>query len=223
MRILLVEDDPMVGKAIRAGLSEAGFAVDWLRDGSSALTALQQRLHDAVVLDLGLPGMDGRALLDALRREQNAVPVLIVSARDTVAERVASLESGADDYLLKPFDFDELLARLRALLRRHAGSASPLLAAGPVLLDPLRRTVTFHGQSVELSAREFAVLEALMRRPGAVLSRDKLETSVYGWGAEVGSNAIEVHLHNLRRKLGADTIVNVRGVGYRMATGSAEP
>ncbi len=219
MRILLIEDDPMIGKAVRQGLMRAGFAVDWATDGREAELSLASGVYDLAILDLGLPRRDGMEVLALLRERGSQMPVLIASARDTVRDRIAGLEAGADDYVLKPFDLDELVARVRALLRRHAGSGSPLLRAGPLLLDPVRRTVTRDGAPVELSPREFAVLEALMQRPGAVLSRERLEDSVYGWGAEVGSNAIEVHLHHLRRKLGADLIRNVRGVGYRLAAG----
>lgn len=216
MRILLIEDDAMIGKAVRRGLVDAGFAVDWVTDGRAAELALANDVYDLAVLDLGLPKKDGMAILAALRSMGNAMPVLIASARDAVRDRIAGLEAGADDYVLKPFDLDELVARVRALLRRNAGSGSPLLKSGALVLDPLRKLVTRGDATVDLSAKEFAVLEALMRRPGAVLSRAQLEESVYGWGDEVGSNAIEVHLHHLRKKLGAAAIKNVRGVGYRV-------
>ena len=216
MRILLIEDDAMIGKAVRQGLVQAGFAVDWVTDGRAAELSLANGVYDLAVLDLGLPKKDGMAILCALRAMGNAMPVLIASARDTVRDRIAGLEAGADDYVLKPFDLDELVARVRALLRRHAGSGSPVLRCGALALDPVRKTVVKDGTPVLLSAREFAVLEALMQRPGAVLSREKLEESVYGWGEEVGSNAIEVHLHHLRKKLGMASIKNVRGVGYRV-------
>lgn len=216
MRILLIEDDAMIGKAVRQGLVQAGFAVDWALDGRAAELSLASGVYDLCILDLGLPKKDGMALLAALRSKGDAMPVLIASARDTVRDRIAGLEAGADDYVLKPFDLDELVARVRALLRRHAGSGSPLLRAGKLVLDPVRKLVTQDGQPVELSATELAVLEALMQRPGAVLSREQLEESVYGWGQEIGSNAIEVHLHHLRKKLGAALIKNVRGVGYRV-------
>ena len=219
MRLLLIEDDPMIGRAVRHGLLGAGFAVDWVTDGRAAELALGNGVYDLAILDLGLPRKDGMALLAALRAAGDAMPVLIASARDTVRDRIDGLEAGADDYVLKPFDLDELFARVRAVLRRHAGSATPTLRHGALELDPQRRTVTRDGEPVDLSAREFAVLEALMRRPGTVLSREKLEESVYGWGAEVGSNAIEVHLHHLRKKLGGALIQNVRGVGYRVAEG----
>ena len=216
MRILLIEDDVMIGKAVRSGLADAGFAVDWVTDGRAAELALATDVYDLAVLDLGLPKKDGMAILASMRSMGNAMPVLIASARDAVRDRIAGLEAGADDYVLKPFDLDELVARVRALLRRNAGSGSPMLKFGSLMLDPLRKLVTRGDATVELSAKEFAVLEALMRRPGAVLSRAQLEESVYGWGDEVGSNAIEVHLHHLRKKLGAAVIKNVRGVGYRV-------
>jgi two-component system response regulator QseB len=217
MRILLVEDDTMVGKAVRQGLIHAGFSVDWVRDGRAAELSLDNGVYDLAILDLGLPLKDGRAVLDALRGRGDALPVLIASARDTVAERVAGLEAGADDYLLKPFDMDELVARVRALLRRRAGNATTLLHSGDLVLDPVRKLVTLAGATIDVSAKELAILEALMQQVGAVLSREQLEESVYGWGQEVGSNAIEVHLHNLRKKLGSQRIRNVRGVGYRVA------
>jgi two-component system, OmpR family, response regulator QseB len=219
MRILLIEDDAMIGKAVRRGLVDAGFAVDWVTDGRAAELALDNGVYDLAVLDLGLPKKDGMAILAALRSSGNAMPVLIASARDAVRDRIAGLEAGADDYVLKPFDLDELVARVRALLRRNAGSGSPMLKIGALVLDPLRKLVTHGDATVDLSAKEFAVLEALMQRPGAVLSRAQLEESVYGWGEEVGSNAIEVHLHHLRKKLGAAVIKNVRGVGYRVTEG----
>jgi two-component system, OmpR family, response regulator QseB len=216
MRILLIEDDAMIGKAVRQGLSHAGFVVDWVTDGRAAELSLNNGVYDLAVLDLGLPKKDGMAILATLRGMGNSMPVLIASARDTVRDRIAGLEAGADDYVLKPFDLDELVARVRALMRRHAGSGTPLLKCGNLMLDPVRKVVTQAGDAVELSAKEFAVLEALMQRPGAVLSRQALEESVYGWSEEVASNAIEVHLHHLRRKLGATAIKNVRGVGYRV-------
>lgn len=216
MRLLLVEDDHMIGRAVRQGLGDAGFAVDWVMDGNAAERALANGVYDLALLDLGLPGQDGMAVLKLLRRGGNSVPVLIVTARDAVADRIAGLNAGADDYVLKPFDLDELIARVRALLRRHAGAGSPLLECGALALDPVRKEVRLKGDIVSLSAREFALLEVLLQRPGAVLSREQLEDSVYGWSEEIGSNAIEVHLHNLRRKLGAETIRNVRGVGYKV-------
>ncbi len=216
MRLLLVEDDTMIGRALRQGLADAGFAVDWVQDGNSAELALVGSVYDLVLLDLGLPGQDGMTLLRGLRSRRHAVPVLIVTARDAVADRIEGLNAGADDYVLKPFNLDELVARVRALLRRHAGSGAPLLECGALVLDPVRREVRLRGEPVGLSGREFALLEALMQRPGAVMSREQLENAIYGWQQEVGSNAVEVHLHNLRRKLGPETIRNVRGVGYKV-------
>lgn len=217
MRILLIEDDPMVGKAMSHGLGMAGFAVDWVTDGRAAELSLGNGVYDLAILDLGLPKKDGMGVLSTLRRNGNGTPILIASARDTVQDRIAGLEAGADDYVLKPFDLAELVARVRAVIRRHAGSGSPVLTVGALVLDPVRKAVVQEGRAVELSAKEFAVLETLMQRRGAVLSREKLEESVYGWGSEVGSNIIEVHLHNLRRKLGASAIKNVRGLGYRVS------
>ncbi|MED5619912.1 response regulator transcription factor [Ideonella sp. BN130291] len=217
MRILLIEDDTMIGKAVRQGLADAGFTVDWVQDGRAAELALAQGVHHLAILDLGLPRKDGMVVLQELRARGSQLPVMVITARDAVGDRIAGLNAGADDYVLKPFDLDELVARVRALLRRHAGSAAPVHTVGPLRLDPVRREVSLRGEPVHLSAREFALLEALMRRPGAVLSREALEESVYGWQDELASNAVEVHLHHLRKKLGAGVIRNVRGVGYRLA------
>jgi DNA-binding response OmpR family regulator len=217
MRVLLVEDDPMIGRAVADGLQGDGYAVDWVRDGAAAELALKHGPYDLAVLDLGLPKKDGFEVLKALRRAKIEVPVLIITARDAVADRIAGLDHGADDYLVKPFDLDELLARARAVVRRRAGRGTPEIQYGALALDPAKREVSWRGNRVELSAREFAVLEALMREPGTVVSRAKLEDSVYGWGEEVGSNSVEVHLHHLRKKLDPALIRNVRGVGYRVA------
>jgi two-component system, OmpR family, response regulator QseB len=217
MRVLVVEDDPMIGRAVTNGLQDAGYAVDWVRDGAAAELALGNGAYDLALLDLGLPRKDGLDVLKTLRRSGSEIPVLVITARDSVADRVAGLDVGADDYLVKPFDLDELLARARAVIRRRAGRTAPQIAHGALVLDPVRREVSFRGQPVELSAREFAVLEALMQEPGAVVSREKLEDAVYGWGSEPGSNTVEVHLHHLRRKLEPGLIRNVRGVGYRVA------
>jgi two-component system response regulator QseB len=216
MRVLLVEDDPMIGKAVQQGLTHAGMAVDWVHDGRAAELSLAQVAYDATVLDLGLPRKDGLEVLAGLRARRDNVPVLVVTARDAVRDRIAGLNAGADDYLVKPFDLEELIARVHALIRRHAGRGSAVLECGALLVDPVAKTVSLAGLRIDVSARELAILEALMRKPGAVLSRDALEEAVYGWDHPVASNAVEVHLHNLRRKLGSDVIVNVRGVGYRV-------
>lgn len=217
MRVLVVEDDPMIGRAVATGLQDSGYAVDWVRDGAAAELALSHDAYDIALLDLGLPRKDGVEVLKTLRRTRIELPVIIITARDAVSDRIAGLDSGADDYLVKPFDLDELLARLRAVVRRHEGRSAPEVRFGALTLDPVRHAVSFRGNPVELSAREFAILEALMGEPGAVVSRSKLEDAVYGWGQEVGSNSIEVHLHHLRRKLEPELIRNVRGVGYRIA------
>ena len=214
MRLLLVEDDPMIGEGIRKGLRQDGFVVDWVRDGQAAELAVANDVYELVVLDLGLPRKDGLEVLASLRRKGNSVPVLILTARDAVPDRIKGLNSGADDYVVKPFDLEELGARIRALLRRRAGRADPVVAFGELTLDSSAHQATFRGQDLVLSAREFAVLEALLERPGAILSRAQLEERLYGWGEEVESNAVEVYIHSLRRKLGADFIRNVRGVGY---------
>ena len=216
MRLLLIEDDPMIGRAVRHGLLRAGFAVDWTTDGESGDHAAANAVYDAIVLDLGVPRVDGMALLHRLRARRDSVPVLIVSARDAVADRIDALNSGADDYVLKPFDLDELIARLRALIRRHAGAASSATTVGGLSLDVVGRRVTQDGRELALTPKEFALLETLLRKPGAVVSRERLEESLYGWDGEIGSNAVEVHLHNLRRKLVGQVIRNVRGVGYRI-------
>ena len=207
----------MIGRAVTNGLRAGGYAVDWVRDGGAAELALAGGAYDLALLDLGLPRKDGLEVLKALRRARNDVPVMVITARDSLPDRIAGLDSGADDYLVKPFDLDELLARARAVIRRRSGRACPEVSYGALLVDPVRRRVAFRGAEVDLSAREFAVLEALAREPGAVVSREKLEEAVYGWGEEVGSNSVEVHLHHLRRKLAPGLIHNVRGVGYRIA------
>ena len=217
MRILLAEDDPMIGASIRSGLRQDGLAVDWVDDGRAAEEALAENVHDALVLDLGLPRRTGLEILSAMRRRGDTRPVLVLTARDAVADRVAGLDSGADDYLVKPFDLDELAARLRALLRRGSGRAAPVLEAGDVELNPATREVRFKGEPVAVSPREFALLEALLARPGVILSRAQLEDKLYGWTDPVESNAVEVHIHALRKKLGAEFIRNVRGVGWMVA------
>jgi two-component system response regulator QseB len=217
MRLLLAEDDRMIGASIGRGLKQDGFTVDWVEDGRAAELALRENVHDLLLLDLGLPRRDGLAVLTAMRRRGDTRPVLILTARDAVADRVAGLDAGADDYLVKPFVLDELAARIRALLRRRAGRAEPVVTCGRIELRPATREVRVAGTPVSLSAREYALLEALLARPGAVLSRAQLEEKLYGWSDEVDSNAVEVHLHGLRRKLGTDAIRNVRGVGWMIA------
>jgi two-component system, OmpR family, response regulator QseB len=214
MRLLLVEDDPMIGESVHLGLSQDGYAVDWVRDGQTAEAALEAEPYDLLLLDLGLPRKDGLQVLRGLRERQQKLPVLILTARDAVADRVAGLDAGADDYLVKPFDLDELAARIRALLRRQAGRAEPLLQHGGLSLNPARHEILLDGRLLRLSAREQAILLALLERPGLPLSRAQLEQRVYSWKDDVESNAVEVHIHSLRRKLGAEWILNLRGVGY---------
>lgn len=214
MRVLVVEDDPLLGDALRVGLAQAGFAADWVRDGRAGLVAATSEPFAAIVLDLGLPALSGLELLRRLRAEGHAAPVLILTARDAVPDRIAGLDAGADDYLVKPVDLGELAARLRALVRRAAGQAAPILEVGPLAIDAAAHAVAFRGKPVELSAREFALLHELARSAGRVLSKEQLAERVYGWGEEVESNAVEVHVHHLRRKLAPEVIVTVRGVGY---------
>lgn len=214
MRVLLVEDDRMIGEGAAGVLRAEGHATDWVQDGDAADLALRTHDYDLVLLDLGLPGRDGLRVLRELRARGGTVPVLVVTARDAVRERIAGLDAGADDYLVKPFDVDELLARMRALQRRSAGRGHSRLRFGDVTVDVAAREATRGGEPVQLSAREWAVLEPLLARPGAVLSRAQLEEKLYGWGEEIQSNAIEVYVHGLRRKLGSDFIRTIRGVGY---------
>lgn len=216
MRVLLVEDDAMLAAAVSAGLRHEGFAVDQVGNAAAAQAALASERFDLLLLDLGLPGKDGLRLLRELRARGEAIPVLVITARDAVAARVEGLDAGADDYLVKPFELEELAARMRALLRRKAGRAGPRIAHRDVELDPATHEVTRNGEPVALSPREFAVLHVLLERPGAILSRAQIEARLYGWGEEIESNAVQVHIHALRRKLGADFIQNVRGVGYRV-------
>jgi len=216
MRLLLAEDDAMIGAAVRDRLHGQGFAVDWVRDGRAADAALAGDVYDLLLLDLGLPGREGLAVLKALRGRGSTLPVVILTARDSVDDRVAGLDAGADDYVVKPFDLKELEARLRAVLRRRAGSASSVIEHGRLSLDLGSHELRRDGVPVPVSPREFALLHALLERPGRILSRAQLEERLYGWGEEVGSNVVEVHIHSLRRKLGSDLIRNVRGVGYRI-------
>lgn len=218
MRVLLVEDDAMIGEAIQGALKDAAYAVDWVKDGATALASLVGQHYDLVLLDLGLPGKDGLEVLRSIRAKDNPVPLLIITARDGLSDRLRGLDGGADDYVLKPFEMAELLARMRAVLRRKGGAAVPLLGNGVVSLDPAtRQAMGADGAPVVLSHREFSLLQALLVRPGAILSRSDLEDRIYGWGDEVDSNAVEFLIHSLRRKLGKDTIKNVRGAGWMVS------
>jgi two-component system OmpR family response regulator/two-component system response regulator QseB len=214
MRILLAEDDALLGDGLRAGLRQAGFLVDWVRDGQAAERELRAQTYDAAVLDLGLPLMDGMDVLASVRRAGVHLPVLVLTARDAVPDRIRGLDAGADDYVVKPVDLDELAARLRALVRRAHGQPQETLQAQDLVLDPAARSVLRAGQPVALSTREFDLLQALVLNAGRVLSREQLEQHLYSWGQEVESNAVEVHVHHLRRKLGTGVIQTVRGVGY---------
>ena len=216
MKILLVEDDELLGDGIRAGLMLASFAVDWVRRGDLALAALADHEYDACVLDLGLPGKDGIAVLQQLRRGNNPLPVLVLTARGQREDKIRGLDSGADDYMTKPFDLEELLARLRALLRRSSGMASPVIRHGDLELDPVSRRVSRAGEEVSLSGREYAVLLDFLTHPQHIRSRSQLEDSLYAWGEGAGSNTIEVYIHHLRKKLGPGIIVTQRGRGYRL-------
>ena len=214
MRVLVVEDDPMIGRATAQALADAAHAVDWVTDGAKGLVAARDGGYDVLLLDLGLAELDGIEVLRAVREHDTSLPVMVVTARDHVDTRVDLLDLGADDYLVKPFDVKELLARIRAVVRRKGGSGAPVLMCGAVSLDPATHEATFREATCLLSGREFALMEALVRRPGAILSRTDLEERIYGWSAEVESNTVEVLVHGLRRKLGADVIRTVRGVGY---------
>ena len=216
MRLLLIEDDPMIGKSIRDGLRREGYSVDWVRDGWAGEQSVNTEAYDMLILDLGLPRKDGLAVLSSIRAAGQLMPVLIITARSEVDDRVMGLDAGADDYLVKPFSMPELSARVRALLRRSFGRADTTLHAGELELNPQTREVRLEGKSVALSQRELALLEHLMQRPGAIVSKNSLEGSIYAWGEEVESNTIEVHISNLRKKLGADRIITIRGVGYRI-------
>lgn len=218
MRVLLVEDDPMIGEAIQGALKDASYAADWVKNGQTALTTLGCQHYDLVLLDLGLPGKDGLDVLASIRAKDNPIPLLIITARDGLDDRLRGLDGGADDYVLKPFEMAELLARMRAVLRRKGGNAAPVLSNGVVSLDPATKEASVNGGSpVQLSNREFSLLQALLLRPGAILSRSELEDRIYGWGEEVESNAVEYLIHALRRKLGSEVIKNVRGVGWMVS------
>lgn len=223
MRILLVEDDELLGGGVRDALERARYAAEWVTDGRQALAALRAGAFDLVILDLGLPGMDGLEVLRNLRAGGGATPVLVLTARDTAAQRVAGLDAGADDYLVKPFDVDELLARVRALQRRGRGAALNVIEHGPLRLDPTSFSVTCEGRAVALQRREFMLLQKLLESPGQVLSRAQLEESVYGWDGGVESNSLDVHIHRLRRKLYPEVIRTVRGVGYVVDPAPAAP
>ncbi len=216
MRILLVEDDGMIAEAMASSLRDASYAVDWVNNGKTAETALRGQSYDLVLLDLGLPGQDGLLVLQHLRSEHNTTPVLIVTARDDLNSRLSGLDSGADDYIVKPFDMAELQARIRAVLRRHSGQAAPKPSNGAITLDPAtyQAEITGHPEPVLLSNKEFAVLQALLLRPGIIHSRSELEDKIYGWGEEVESNAVDFLIHSLRKKIGKEHIKNVRGVGW---------
>ena len=214
MRLLLVEDDTMIGETVLDQLRAEHYAVDWVKDGDMADTALRGERYDLVLLDLSLPRRDGMQVLHDMRAREDRTPVLVATARDSVPHRVAGLDAGADDYILKPYDLDELLARIRAMLRRAAGRAEPVYVHKGVTINPATREVTVNGTQVIVTAKEWAVLEPLLARPGAVLSRAQIEQKLYGWKDDISSNAVEVYIHGLRRKLGADLIQNVRGVGY---------
>jgi two-component system, OmpR family, response regulator len=221
MRILLVEDDPMIGAAIQAALKDASHAADWVKNGQTALDSFACHPYDLVLLDLGLPGKDGHEVLTRLRAQGHAVPLIIITARDALDDRLRGLDGGADDYVLKPFEMAELLARIRAVHRRRGGQAVPVLGNGHISLDPATHEATVEGQvAVQLSNREFALLHALLVRPGAILSRSDLEDRIYGWGEEIESNVVDFLIHALRRKLGSDIIKNVRGVGWMVSKGA---
>lgn len=207
----------MIGEALESALKDAAYAIDWVRDGQMALTALASQDYDVVLLDLGLPKKDGFEVLHAIRSKDNPVPLLVITARDALEDRLRGLDGGADDYVLKPFEMAELLARMRAVIRRKGGVAGPVLSNGALSLDPVTREASVNGESTRLSAREFSLLQAFMVRPGAILSRAELESRIYGWNEEVESNAVEFLIHALRKKLGGDTIKNVRGVGWMVS------
>lgn len=217
MRILLVEDDEMIGESAVLGLESEDYAIDWVKDGQSALLALKTTEYSLVILDLGLPRMDGLEVLRTMRARQDVTPVLVTTARDTINDRIEGLDSGADDYIIKPYDLDRLSARIRALVRRSTGRAVPVIERGDLRIIPSTREVTFRGEPVILSSKEYALLVALAERRGVIWSRSQLEEKLYNWGNTVGSNAIEVHIHHLRRKLTDDFIKTVRGVGYLLS------
>lgn len=223
MRLLLIEDDVMIGESVRTSFRQNGYAVDWVRTGELADTVLMTEHFDLVLLDLGLPGKDGIEVLRRLRSKQKSTPVIIITARDGIEDRIKGLDAGADDYVVKPFDLDELAARVRSALRRGAGHGDPEVEILGVRLKPASREVTLQDTPIILSAREYAIVEALMLRPGMILSRAQLQDRMYGWGEDVESNTVEVYIHSIRRKLGSDFIQNVRGVGYFVPKPVASP
>lgn len=214
MHLLLVEDDELLGDGLKAGLSLSGYTVEWLKDGHSADIALKSSLFDLVVLDIGLPEQSGLEILKKLRKRNDDTPVLILTARDTIEDRIIGLDSGADDYLVKPFDLDELCARLRAIQRRHSGHSSPVLTHGDLILDPAAHSVKLKGEQLKISAHEFTLLHHLLNNAGRVIPRSRLEEILYGWDSSVESNSLEVFIHNLRKKIGKDFIRTIRGIGY---------
>ena len=220
MRLLLVEDDTMIGESVLDLLRDEGYAVDWVKDGEVALSVLADESYDLIILDLGLPKCDGLTVLRTLRDRKNRTPVLVATARDAIAQRIEGLDTGADDYIVKPYDMGEVLARIRSLVRRSVGRAEPVYEFAGVSIDPATHELKVDGQAVVVSAREWAILEMLLARPGVVLSRKQLEERLYSWKDGVNSNAIEVHIHSLRKKIGAELIQNVRGVGYMISKGS---
>jgi len=216
MKILLVEDDRMIGESLNGALKKSGYALNWVTDGEMACDAVLSEVYDLIILDLGLPKKSGLDVLKGIRSKGSQTPVLVLTAKDSVSDRVSGLDAGADDYVLKPFSLEELEARIRRLLRREAGQASAFLIHGDIKLDPKTHEVWFHDKEEMLSGREFALLFALMKKPNAVLSRAQLEEALYGWNEEIGSNAVEVHIHQIRKKLGRDIIKNIRNVGYAL-------
>ena len=221
MRLLLVEDDTMIGESVLDLLRDEGYAVDWVKDGEVALSVLEDESYDLIILDLGLPKCDGLTVLRTLRDRKNRTPVLVATARDAIAQRIEGLDTGADDYIVKPYDMGEVLARIRSLVRRSVGRAEPVYEFAGVSIDPATHELKVDGQAVVVSAREWAILEMLLARPGVVLSRKQLEERLYSWKDGVNSNAIEVHIHSLRKKIGAELIQNVRGVGYMISKGNS--
>lgn len=217
MRVLLVEDDQMIATATAQALKDAAYAVDWVSDGATAQLSVTSQQYDVILLDLGLPQRDGYHVLRYLREQRLNTPVLVISARDALEDRIRGLDMGADDYMIKPFEMDELLARMRAVIRRHGGNGNPVLSNGEISLDPANREVTFEGTMCRLSAREFSLMQSLLLRPGAILSREDLEDRIYGWNEEVESNAVEYLIHSIRKKFGNGIIKNVRGLGWMVS------